>query len=461
MYEHDTDSEGYNSIEFFKTQFVKDVIIIVSVILEWYSGVGLLFYEILPKSDVILERIDDYEIKLNICSEANFSRYKELTNFDWFGVSYKLIESSHASAIISSALGIGLMRLLIAEFKFPNPLQRTKRDLENTVLLSVLLCCMLLLFTMSSYTWPLAVLLGGVLAPLYLYMFLKELNKLQSALAQYSRERLVQFGNNRIEKLKLRRFKVLSNFLRIALILFVTTMLYQKINLTISLILYFGQCFFPLTYGIQYTPILHTVTQQLIRSSILHITSKAISTDTQRVDVFGPVCCVYGGECDTFDILSLQDTKFSDQIYSGSRKQINQTKLTYNHNLSWNVCSSWNIWSSHFMRFLFVTKVLWVMQNWNFLYYASASSSEILHLLPFYVTNFMHVVIKFRNTLNSLHINCRRLNCDTVFNQICPKIAKFRLFFRTKKSPKSIKPYTVNINSLTRIDKKQPLGNKN
>ena len=264
MYEHDTDSEGYNSIEFFKTQFVKYVIIIVSVILEWYSGVGLLFYEILPKSDVILERIDDYEIKLNICSEANFSRYKELTNFDWFGVSYKLIESSHASAIISSALGIGLMKLLIAEFKFPNPLQRTKRDLENTVLLSVLLCCMQLLFTMSSYTWPLAVLLGGVLTPLYIYMFLKELNKLQAALAQYSRERLVQFGNNRIEQLKLRRFKVLSNFLRIALILFVTTVLYQKINLTISLILYFGQCFFPLTYGIQYTPILHTVTQQLM-----------------------------------------------------------------------------------------------------------------------------------------------------------------------------------------------------
>ena len=264
MYEHDTDSEGYNSIEFFKTQFVKDVIIIVSAILEWYSGVGLLFYDILPKSDVILERIDDYEIKLNICSEANFSRYRELANFDSFGVSYKLIESSNASAIISSALGIGLMRLLIAEFKFPNPLQRTKRDLRNTVLLSVLLCCMQLLFTMSSYTWPLAVILGGVLAPLYLYMFLKELNKLQAALAQYSRERLVQFGNNRIEQLKLRRFKVLSNFLRIALILFVTTMLYQKINLTISLILYFGQCFFPLTYGIQYTPILHTVTQQLM-----------------------------------------------------------------------------------------------------------------------------------------------------------------------------------------------------
>ena len=264
MYEHDTDSEGYNSIEFFKTQFVKDVIIIVSAILEWYSGVGLLFYDILPKSDLILERIDDYEIKLNICSEANFSRYKELTNFDSFGVSYKLIESSNASAIISFALGIGLMRLLIAEFKFPNPLQRTKRDLRNTVLLSIVLCCMLLLFTMSSYTWPLAVILGGVIAPLYLYMFLKELNKLQAALAQYSRERLVQFGNNRIEKLKLRRFKVLSNFLRIALILFVTAMLYQKINLTISLILYFGQCFFPLTYGIQYTPILHTVTQQLM-----------------------------------------------------------------------------------------------------------------------------------------------------------------------------------------------------
>ena len=264
MYEHDTDSEGYNSIEFFKTQFVKDVIIIVSGILEWYSGVGLLFYEILPKSDVILERIDDYEIKLNICSEANFSRYKELTNFDWFGVSYKLIESSNASIIISSALGIGLMKLLIAEFKFPNPLQRTKRDLRNTVLLSVLLCCMLLLFTMSSYTWPLAVLLGGVIAPLYTYMFLKELNKLQAALAQYSRERLVQFGNNRIEQLKLRRFKVLSNFLRIAVILFVTTVLYEKMDLTISLILYFGQCFFPLTYGIQYTPILHTVTQQLM-----------------------------------------------------------------------------------------------------------------------------------------------------------------------------------------------------
>ena len=264
MYEHDTDSEGYNSIEFFKTQFVKDVIIIVSAILEWYSGVGLLFYDILPKSDVILERIDDYEIKLNICSEANFSRYKELANFDSFGVSYKLIESSNASIIISSALGIGLMRLLIAEFKFPNPLQRTKRDLRNTVLLSIVLCCMLLLFTMSSYTWPLAVILGGVIAPLYLYMFLKELNKLQAALAQYSRERLVQFGNNRIEQLKLRRFKVLSNFLRIALILFVTTMLYQKINLTISFILYFGQCFFPLTYGIQYTPILHTVTQQLM-----------------------------------------------------------------------------------------------------------------------------------------------------------------------------------------------------
>ena len=264
MYKHDTESEGYNSIEFYKTQFVKDVIIIASALLEWYSVFGLLLYEILPKSDVILERIDDFESKLNICSDANFSRYKDLENYDWFGVSYKLTESSNASVIISTALGIALMRLIIAEFKFPNPLQRTKRNSRNTVLLSMVLCCLLLIFTMSSYTWPLAVVLGGFLAPLYIYMFLKELNKLQAALGQYSRERLVQFGNNSIEQLKLKRFKIISKFLRIALILLGITMLYQKIYLTISIILYFGQCFFPLTYGIHYTPILHTVTQQLM-----------------------------------------------------------------------------------------------------------------------------------------------------------------------------------------------------
>lgn len=264
MYAEDTDSEGYTSIEFYKTQFMKDVIIIASAMLEWYSMFGLLLYDILPKSDVILERIDDYESKLNICSETNFSRYKELSNNDWFGVSYKLIESSNASLIISSALGIGLMRLVTAEFKCANPLERTKKDLRNTLLLSIALCCVLLIFTMNSYTWLLAVVLGAILVPLYSYMFLKELDKLQAAIAQYSRERLVQFGNNSIEQLKLRRYKILSKILRVGLVLFVITLLYQKINLMVSLILYFGQCFFPITYGIQYTPILHTVTQQLM-----------------------------------------------------------------------------------------------------------------------------------------------------------------------------------------------------
>ena len=86
LYKHDEDSEWYFLIAMYRNQYFKTIFIITSTLLEAYSIISLLFHEIIPKSDIILENVDNFEIKLNICTEENIMEYEELSHFSWFNL---------------------------------------------------------------------------------------------------------------------------------------------------------------------------------------------------------------------------------------------------------------------------------------------------------------------------------------------------------------------------------------
>ena len=248
LYKHDKDSEWYFLIAMYRNQYFKTIFIITSTLLEAYSIISLLFHEIIPKSDIILENVDNFEIKLNICTEENIMEYEELSHFSWFNLTQLLIESSNVCTILSSVVGVALMRLIITELKFENPWERTRKGTVTNFALCLSLTTTVLIFTIISYTWLIAMLMGGIISLIYYVLFVREIRRVQAALAQYSRERLVQFGENRKELVQLRRFKILSNTLCLGVTFFVFSLIYEKINIITSLILYYGQCYAYLTY---------------------------------------------------------------------------------------------------------------------------------------------------------------------------------------------------------------------
>ena len=166
------------------------------------------------------------------------------------------------------------MRLIITELKFENPWERTRKGIVTNFALCLSLTTTVLIFTIISYTWLIAMLMGGIISLIYYVLFVREIRRVQAALAQYSRERLVQFGENRKELVQLRRFKILSNTLCLGVTFFVFSLIYEKINIITSLILYYGQCYAYLTYHIQYTPILQSLPQQLTLFQIIFYISR-------------------------------------------------------------------------------------------------------------------------------------------------------------------------------------------
>ena len=261
-------------ISFYKTQYIKNILLLTNTVLEFFAAICYFLHYTLPQSDLTLEYIGNPELNLEICSEANLTEYQELSNFSWFNLTQLLIELSNVSSILSSVIGVALMRLIISELKFNNPWERTKKILLKDTLLCIGLISTVMLLTVISYTWLIAMLICGILTIIYYTLFIREVRRVQAALAQYSRERLVQFGNNKIELIQLRRFKILSNIFCIGLVIGMISLLFEKIDIILSLILYYGQCYANLTFHIQYAPILHSVPQQLILFKVLFYFSR-------------------------------------------------------------------------------------------------------------------------------------------------------------------------------------------
>ena len=270
----DRDTEIQYYIGKYKTQYIKNILLFISLVLESYSAVGYLIHKVLPASDIILEYTDNTQIKLNICSGANLTEYQELSNISWFNYTRILLESSHLCLVLTSAIGVALMKLIIAELKFDNPWERTKRAVVRIITVSICLSSIVLILTVTPYTWIIARIMSIPLVVIYSILFLREIGRLQAALAQYSRERLVQFGNNRREENQLFKFKILSKVLCIGVTFLVVCVTYEKINIILSLVLYYGQCYASLTFHIQYTPVLHSVPQQLILFKVLFYLSR-------------------------------------------------------------------------------------------------------------------------------------------------------------------------------------------
>ena len=261
-------------ISFYKTQYIKNMLLLTNTVLELLASICYFLHYILPQSDLTLDYIRNPELILGICNEANLTEFQELSSFSWFNLTQLLIELSNVSTLLSSVIAVALMKLIISELKFNNPWKRTKKILLKNIRLCICLISTVMLLTIISYTWLIAMLMCGILTLIYYTLFIREIRRVQAALAQYSRERLVQFGNNKIELTQLKRFKILSNIFCIGLTIGIISLLFEKIDIILSLILYYGQCYANLTFHIQYIPILHSVPQQLILFKVLFIFSR-------------------------------------------------------------------------------------------------------------------------------------------------------------------------------------------
>ena len=235
----------------------------------WQHCFGLstmLLYFNYPNGELLLEYYDNEQLKFNICEGSNTSNwsYTKLAHYEYYPITNTLLIMSNASFVISCAIGIGLMKLIAAQYKFTNSWDIVKRRAIRVLSISSTYCAITLLLSFISYTRVVSNALISIIFPIFILLFFKNVKYLKNAIEQYSRERLIQIGNNTHELIQAKRFKVLSFMLCMQFLVGSILVTFEEIKFLVYLFLYFGKCYFPLVYGIAYHPILTNATQLLI-----------------------------------------------------------------------------------------------------------------------------------------------------------------------------------------------------
>ena len=249
-----------------KSNAIKYVLLLLITVVESFGVSTMLMYFNFPNGELLLEYYDNEQLKLNICEGSNTSNwsYTQLADYEYYPITNTLLTMSNASFLISSATGIGLMKLIAAQYKFINSWDIVKRSVIRILSIASIYCVVTLLLSFVSYTRIISNALIAFIFPIFILLFFKNVKYLKNAIEQYSRERLIQIGNNRNESLQVKRFKVLSFVLCFQFLVGSILVTFEEIKFLVYLFLYFGKCYFPLVYGIAYHPILTNTHQLLI-----------------------------------------------------------------------------------------------------------------------------------------------------------------------------------------------------
>ena len=250
----------------YKSSAIKYGLLLLITLAEGFGMSTMLMYFDFPNGELLLEYYDKEQLKFNICEGSNISNwsYVKLANYQYYPITNTLLILSNASFLISSAIGIGLMKLTAAQYKFTNSWDIVKRSVIRILTISSIYCAITLLLSLISYTRVISNALLSFIFPIYILLFFKNVKCLRRAIEQYSRERLIQMGENRNELLQLKRFRILSFMLCIQFLVGSILVTFEEIKFLVYLFLYFGKCYFPLVYGITYHPILTNAHQLLI-----------------------------------------------------------------------------------------------------------------------------------------------------------------------------------------------------
>ena len=150
------------------------------------------------------------------------------------------------------------------QMKYPDAWRRVRTRHYKRILVAITLSIIDVIITVIPQTRLLGKPMAIITTFAYIHLLNINFSRLRKALLQYAYERLVQYGNNRVELSQLKRYKVLSTSILIGLCFIAVCILMDELLFQVTSILYFGKCYIPLIYNIPYTPILHSTQQQLI-----------------------------------------------------------------------------------------------------------------------------------------------------------------------------------------------------
>ena len=241
---------------------------------ESLAAVCIWISKFLPYSDLTLKFDGNFTEKVNSCDVINQYRYINLSHFDYFLPTLMLYMFPVTCLLISNGLILNLLKLIALQTKYSDAWWRVRRSFHSWLLGSFSVAIVLLLLTAVPYTRVFSMHLFLILALFCMPRFYLNARNLRIALNHYAIERLIQFGNNRLELKQALRFKITSYIVGISFLLVLVAAIVDQLLFDAATFLYFGKCYFPLVYNFPYEPILTTPSQQIILFQVNYYITK-------------------------------------------------------------------------------------------------------------------------------------------------------------------------------------------
>ena len=248
------------------TDKIKYYLMLSIVLLEALAVMCVWIYHMYTQSDLTLKYYENITNLENICEGTNITqaKYIQISKFWQFGITQTLYLLPNALFLISISISISLTKLIAMQMKHLDAWHRVRAGHINRLIVTITLSIISVIIIAIPQTRLFGMPVIIIIFSIYLFLFYINVSRLRKALLQYAYERLIQYGNNRVELSQLKRYKVLSTLVMIGMCLTSVCILMDELLFQVTSILYFGKCYIPLIYNIPYTPILQSTQQQLI-----------------------------------------------------------------------------------------------------------------------------------------------------------------------------------------------------